>query len=217
MKKGAVLVETRLLPDLMKIIENHLLFLPEDWGFMMFGSKENEKWFHDHFPDCPFVTLGNKDLQPKDYNIMLTSKWFWEKIPFDKILIFQHDSRLLKEGIEEFLQWDYVGAPWKFQHHGGNGGLSLRTKAAMIDIIERNTPYYETYPDEGNEDVWFCNKLKYYSIHHPDPLWKLAPRDICTKFCVESIYEMGTLGVHAIENYLTPLECNSILNQYTKK
>lgn len=208
MTKGAVLVETRLLSNLKEIIENHLLLLPEDWGFMIFGSIKNKSFFEQHFPGCPFVLLGKNEMDGKDYNEMLTGKWFWDKIPFDKILIFQHDSRILREGIEEFMQWDYVGSPWNFQMHGGNGGLSLRTKEAMMDIIEKSPAY--NYPHDGNEDVWFCNLL----LNHTK--WKLASREVCEKFSVESIYKEGTFGYHAIDKWLTPIECSTILNQYSE-
>jgi hypothetical protein len=210
MKKGAVLVETRLLPNLMEIIENHLLFLPEDWDFMVFGGAENDHWFKEHFPGTRFVGISLIPDPAKLYNMLLTDKNFWNQIPFDKILLFQHDSRLLRDGIEEFSEWDFIGAPWKFQNHGGNGGLSLRSKAAMLDIISSNPPYIYPSDDHGNEDVWFCNRMKDHTK------WKMAPREVCQKFAVESIYQEGTLGAHAIDKYLTPIECSTILNQYKK-
>jgi len=75
---------------------------------------------------------------------------------------------LLRTGIEEFYEWDYVGAPWKFQQHGGNGGLSLRNPKAMIEVIKRK-PYK---PEYGNEDLYICNVLKEM------PEFKLAPREV---------------------------------------
>ena len=216
MKKGSVIIETRLLFNLKEVVDNHLKFLPGDWGLTIFGSKQNERFFREHYPKAEFVFIGDeKEVDQKAYNEILTSSWFWKSLTYDKILIFQHDSRMLREGIEEFLEYDYVGAPWGFQMHGGNGGFSLRSKQAMIDIIENSRPYPYRFPEDGNEDVWFCNQMK--RNEKISQKWKLAPREVCQLFSVESIYHLGTLGYHAIDKYLTPLEIMLIESQYDKQ
>lgn len=180
MRYGAVIVENRF--DVKDIVCNHLVKLPMEWDVM-------------HIP---------QDIKSiNDYNKFLTDIRFWKEILFDKVLIFQHDSALLRKGIEEFIEWDYVGAPWRFQEHGGNGGLSFRSREAMIWCINQK-PWD---PSLGNEDVYFSNLLK-------DSPFKLAPRDVCEKFSCESIYKEGTLGYHAIEKYLTPEEVIKIKTQY---
>jgi hypothetical protein len=182
MTYGAVIVENRFNVD--GIGMDHAKFLPEDW-----------KILYDNYHHIKTI---------QDYNILMTSLEFWQDIPFDKVLIFQHDSGLLRKGIQEFFEYDYVGAPWKFQEHGGNGGLSWRSKSAMIECIMQ-LPWN---PRLGNEDVYFSNLLKRM------PQYKLAPREVCEKFSCESIYKEGTLGYHAIDKYLTKEECNKILTQY---
>jgi hypothetical protein len=182
MKYGAVIIENRFPVD--QIVSDHKKFLPEGWEVI-----------HLYDPSI-------KNIQ--DYNSLLTSLEFWHFLPFDKVLIFQHDSALLRNGIEDFLGWDYVGAPWKFQHHGGNGGLSWRSKSAMIECI-MHLPWN---PRLQNEDVYFSNLLKNM------PQFKLAPREVCEKFSCESIYAEGTLGYHAIDKYLTKEECIKIKTQY---
>jgi hypothetical protein len=137
-----------------------------------------------------------------DYNELLTSHAFWDKIDEENILIIQHDTNILRFGIEEFYQYDYVGAPWKFQQHGGNGGLSFRKKSTMLECIEK-VPYNGT----DNEDVYFSNTLKLLGKN-------LAPREVCEKFSCETIFKLGTLGYHAIEKYLTSEQCEQIKNQY---
>jgi hypothetical protein len=137
-----------------------------------------------------------------DYNKLLTNPSFWDHIEYDRVLIFQHDSGLLKSGIEEFLKWDYIGAPWKFQKHGGNGGLSIRNPKVMFNICQKFK-----YNHECNEDVWFCNKMKELNMN-------IAPREVCSMFSVESIYKTGTLGYHAMDKYLSKIQVKTILNQY---
>lgn len=185
MRYGAVIIETRKL-DFQQIVNRHLSFLPKTWEWCVI----------DEYPIDSMM----------DYNMLLTSAPFWERIPFDKVLIFQHDSGLLRPGIEEFLEYDYVGAPWKFQDHGGNGGLSLRSKAAMLGVIN-NVPYQHIL--HGNEDVFYSNHLERCG-------YKMAPREVCKKFSVESIFELGTLGYHAPNKHLTHSQTQQILNQYNK-
>lgn len=178
----ACIVETRPIPNIEEIIMQHDKFL-SSWF-------EETRWIKNE----PINSIA-------DYNRLLTSKRFWRVMP-DKVLIFQTDSFMLKDGIEDFLQYDYVGAPWKFQFSGGNGGLSLRDSKAMLKVIN-NTPY----DGRMNEDVYFCNAMHELGMN-------LAPRNVCKKFSVESIYELGTIGGHCIEKYLTPSECNAIMTQY---
>lgn len=118
------LVENRF--NCNEIMSRHTKFLPDNihCGFSV---------------DCKSV---------EEYNKLLTSRFFWDQFYTENILIIQHDSALLRTGIEEFYKWDYVGAPWTFQQHGGNGGLSFRKKSAMIECIEK-IPYNGI----DNEDV----------------------------------------------------------------
>lgn len=183
MKCAAIIVENRF--DVSEIIEGHKKFLPDDWVAI------------------PWHARGIKTIS--DYNKLLTSLTFWKTlILYDRVLIFQHDSALLRKGIEEFLEYDYVGAPWKFQEHGGNGGLSIRNPHAMFACIHKQ----QWNPKLGNEDVYFSNLLK------DMPEFNLAPREVCSKFSCESIFQLGTIGVHAIDKYLTEEEVIQIKTQY---
>lgn len=177
----SIIIENRFNVD--QVIADHYRFLPK-LNFPIHLNIENIKTI-------------------EDYNKLLTSSNFWSGIKEDKVIIFQHDSALLKPITYEFLEWDYVGAPWKFQEHGGNGGLSLRSKEAMLWCIDKQ-PWN---PSLGNEDVYFSNLLK-------DSPYKLAPREVCEKFSCESIFKLGTIGYHAIDKYLTAEEVHQIKTQY---
>jgi len=180
MKYGAIIIENRF--DVSDVIENYKKFLPNNWEVSHLNTQVDSML---------------------EYNRVLTSIEFWAHSKFERELVFQYDSALLRSGIEEFLEWDYVGAPWKFQEHGGNGGLSLRNPMAMVWCIKQQ-PWD---PSLGNEDVYFSNLLK-------DSPFKLAPRYVCERFSCETIYKEGTLGYHAIEKYLTPEEITKIKTQY---
>jgi hypothetical protein len=205
MKCGLVIVETRCIPNIREIVENHIEFT--GWPVLFFHGQSNLEFLKEQLKgfEVRFNELPVDNLNEAQYNKLLTSYSFWHSIPYDKILIFQHDSRLLRKGIEEFLEWDYVGAPWLWQKNGGNGGLSLRSRKAMLDIIKAK-PYNPA--TQGNEDVYFANAM------YRNANYKLAPRYVCEKFACEAIFKLGTFGYHAISKYMSKEQVAQIQNQY---
>jgi len=184
MKCGAVIVDDRNI-DIQSVIDRHKKFLPYDWEVM-------------HIKDVPI-----KDAHA--YNKLLTSAQFWDRLPFDKVLIFQEDSGLLKNGIKKFLKFDYIGAAWGWnQEYPGNGGLSLRTTKVMRDICENFTH------NGMNEDHWFCK------IMFENKIGKLATIEEADTFSIEQKYLFGSLGYHGIRNYFGEDQVQKILTQYDK-
>ena len=109
MNKCAVIVDNRPSAKLDKIIEQHMAFLPG--------------WDLNHVSHIP-ISNGH------DYNRILTDPNFWLKLDnYQKVLIFQHDSMIIKPIPDYMLDYDFVGAPWKADapwntpdRRGGNGG-----------------------------------------------------------------------------------------------
>lgn len=197
---GAAIVETRNI-NVGEIIHQHFRYLPKDWGLTFFGSSENEAQVREYFPSVNFVLLRSGSFSAANYNELITMKSFWSQIPYDKVLIFQHDSRLLRDGIEDFLQYDYIGAPlYHIPFPCMNGGLSLRSKAKMLEVIN-NKKYHA--PTDGNEDIYFCKQLQQMGANLPT-------KEEAMKFSVETIYYPTPLGVHAMEKYLTNQQVKSI-------
>lgn len=183
MNNIAVIVENRQVNNLDSIIDAHMIHLPG--------------WELDVIKEVHIKTLN-------DYNRLLTHDSFWEKYQdYDRVLIFQSDSMILKDGIDDFLEYDYYGAPWKFQNNGGNGGLSIRNPKKCLSLIKIK-PWNHSY---GYEDVYFSNHL-----HEVGGV--VAPREICELFSCETIFKLGTFGMHAIHKYLTATQVEQILNQY---
>jgi hypothetical protein len=195
---AVLFIETRPKARIPEVINDHLQYLPDDFELIVYCSKQNKANFYGINAKFNIVEIHSL----RDYNYLLTSLDFWKPlIKYNRVLITQFDSMLLREGIEDFYQWDYVGAPWKFQQHGGNGGLSLRNPRIMKEIIEVE-PYH---PSHGYEDVYFSNRMNGY---------QLAPRDVCSEFSCETIFKLGTLGYHAIHNYMNNEQINEIKHQY---
>ena len=177
----AVIVENRPSNKLFDTIQAHRSMIPEWWSFC-------------HIDNPSIKTAA-------DYNNLLTSVSFWEQFKkFDKVLIFQHDSMLLRGGINEFLKYDYIGAPlYHMDFPAMNGGLSLRNPKKMIDTIKR-----VKYDGSCNEDVWFCKHIK----------GKLPTKEVAQMFSVETIFSLGSLGVHAIDKWHSAEKVKEILTQY---
>lgn len=178
----ACLIENRPLPNLKEIINRHLDFLP---GWELIHLK----------PPIKNAT---------DYNNLLTTVDFWKQFKTEYVLIFQHDSGLLKHGIEEFFGYSYVGAPWlktaswaRKDRAGGNGGLSLRRVEDHINVCKKR-PYKSNM---GNEDIYFTHNLP-----------NVAPYEVCKKFSVETEFQLDTLGYHAINKHLTKEQVNQIMS-----
>lgn len=202
MKLAALIVETRPLPNLVKLIKDHMIHLPEDTQLIIYHGAENHLMLEDAFPEAIRHVIGTMSIQL--YNNLLTSEKFWESLlKWDKVIIFQHDSMILRKGVEEFYDYDMVGAPWSFQATGCNGGMSLRTPKIMFEIVS-NHPL----PQGWNEDVHICRIMTDYNIGN------LAPREVGMKFGTEGIFSLGTFSYHAIDTWLTRAECDQIRNQY---
>lgn len=193
------IVETRQIP-LRNIVRRHMEFLPKDWELVVFtGEKDAFAKAELVGFNARFIKIHVEHLTASLYNKLLTSLDFWNVLNYDRVLIFQHDSGLLREGIDEFLEYDFIGAPLKhIKYPALNGGLSLRNPKKMIEVIQK-LKYNETI--HGNEDMYFCNHMK------------VAPIEAARKFSCETIYQLGTLGYHAIEKWLTKEQIINIKNQ----
>lgn len=118
-------------------------------------SPDNVQWYHDRFSeagiDAKVRTLPSEvQAAPFDvdaYSSLLKRFDFWEHFdPVAKVLVVQDDGFLLDgSGFEQFMNYDYVGAPWAKENLPdlvgavgdnmvGNGGLSLRSVSMMKRI-----------------------------------------------------------------------------------
>jgi hypothetical protein len=172
-----------------KAISEHKKFIPKSWE--IFNIKPPYEGGIYHIKTAMV------------YNNILTNANFWRGCRFDRVLIFQHDSGLLKEGIEDFLEWDFIGAWIKNISGCMNGGLSIRNPKVMYEICVKHP--YKGMAVHGNEDIYFCNKMRELG-------YKLPDKETCNKFSVETEFELGSVGYHAIDKYHKNYK--EILNQY---
>ena len=205
----AVIVEPRIDPKMLSVIKNHLYFLNENnssikWGLQVFHGIDNQEFIYDILKDIKnvkYVNTGVKDFTKIEYNQYIKSNDFWSVVEGEKILTFQLDTLLLRFGIDEFLKYDYIGAPWskpKENRFIGNGGLSLRTKDVMLEITKKHKEYEPRW-----EDIFFVKWLDEYNL--PDI-------ETAMKFSTETLFHPDTFGLHNPIN-ISPHLLDLILNK----
>ena len=188
----AVIVEPRIDDNIETIIKTVMYYLEDSskkWGLQIFhGTKNIEQILNitKNWDNVSLVNLGTDNLTKREYNDMMMTTDFWNKVKGKKILSFQNDSILLKGGIDQFLKYDYIGAPWIKPKEGyfvGNGGLSLRNKDKMIEICTLND-------DKSNiplEDIFFVKNLKGEGV---------ADIETAYNFSMEDIFSEHAMGLH---------------------
>jgi len=127
-------------------------------------------------------------------DLLLTDPKFWKRVQGEKILFFQIDSAMCSNSphkVTDFLQYDYIGAPWDLSfftfnqtYRVGNGGFSLRTRSKILALLE-SVPYNKKIP----EDVWYAQNM-----HRVNGL--IPSIEIAKTFAVESMYYERPVGVH---------------------
>jgi hypothetical protein len=188
----AVIVEPRIDENIETIIKTVMYYLEDSskkWGLQIFhGTKNIEQILSitKNWDNVSLMNLGTDNLTKREYNDMMMTTDFWNKVKGKKILSFQNDSILIKGGIDKFLKYDYIGAPWIKPKEGyfvGNGGLSLRNKDKMIEICTLND-------DKSNiplEDIFFVKNLKGEGV---------ADIETARNFSMEDIFSDHAMGLH---------------------
>mmetsp|Transcript_26701 Transcript_26701/g.47050 ORF Transcript_26701/g.47050 Transcript_26701/m.47050 type:complete len:191 (+) Transcript_26701:1-573(+) len=75
----------------------------------------------------------------------MKSNWLWEHVVAENVLVFGGNGAFCgnsKSKTRDFLEYDYVGAPWG-RHHGlgGDGSShSFRHRSSMIRILNKHPP-----------------------------------------------------------------------------
>ncbi|PVH69300.1 hypothetical protein DL98DRAFT_522270 [Cadophora sp. DSE1049] len=210
-RKLAFLVETRPLPHLPALFAHMTNLVPPEWRFHFMGSPEAITFMRGN----PFIarleTAGKIIITgiPGNYSMagrqeisqMFTDPYLYTHhlAPAEHLLVFQPDSIICAKSpktVNDFLEWDYIGAPWgpesKF---GGNGGLSLRRVSRILMVLERERR------EMGHiqmEDEWLGVRMNKLPGAH------MANATVSKTFSVEANvwdespmgYHVGWMGVH---------------------
>lgn len=169
--KVALLIENRPNPILSPLLLHFMAVVPPDWRFRFMGSIESVHAVNQSLAIRNMVAIGKLDLTYIPANMstagqemisrFLTNRWLYEQVlqPAENLLVFQTDSMLCanaRMSINEWIGYDWVGAPWNPKGKGGgNGGLSLRKVSSILDVLRQQTRADNSDP----EDVWLAERL----------------------------------------------------------
>jgi len=176
------------------------------------NETSNELWHshHDH-PDGGMKLLCERGIH---YDTLLKTRWFWEQVEQEKVLIYQADSLLCRDAeldIEAFLEFDYVGAPWRQGAcpHDNDRSVSI-CMHDFIQMVDDAGFFIDNYSlpqgQGGNGGLSFRKKSKmleiierckyslsmdwnedvFFSFPCPGVQIHLPPLDVAVKFSVES-------------------------------
>ena len=209
--KEAVLIEFRIFPHIEFLIRNTINKLDDEWSHTVICGNLNYEFMlnlcNSISNNIKVIKLDYDNMTQSEYSNYLCTLNFWNLLYGEKILIYQEDTNIFKNNINDFLEWDYIGAPWpKIQNDTpnlvGNGGFSLRTKQCMIDVINKislkDTKFNSSTIDFmknvglifGPEDVYFSKNM------HEFKIGKVADYNTAFNFSTESVYNPNSFGGH---------------------
>lgn len=191
----AVIIDDRKSGDIVKII-NDFLASQHVEGVLHFGqcvnnvflNYENINKYHNH--PLPYKIKGGHS-----YNKLFMKSGFWKAfVNFQKVIVFQHDVRLLKPWSEFDLSWldfDYIGAEWDVSRPngknilGGCGGFSIRNPRVHYEICCRFSGRLWL----GGEDGFFA--------HYTDKVGgKVANMTEAKEFCCQFEENISSFAIH---------------------
>jgi hypothetical protein len=174
-KYTAIIIEPRKHKALEFVLKNFLTNLNNDWSIIIFHGNLNKEYIKNiidksltKYKDRITLKSIHKDnLYTSEYSQLLTSKDFYKQIPTETFMVFQTDTMIIpknKNNLQKFLKYDYVGAPLILRNVG-NGGLSLRKKSKMLEIIDK-IPYLHIPTIKSShfidyEDLYFSLSFHY--------------------------------------------------------
>ncbi|KAK4672274.1 hypothetical protein QC763_101660 [Podospora pseudopauciseta] len=202
----AVLIESSLTsPALVPVLMHFSSVLPTHWSLVIFTSPNNFT-----VPQSPafrnLLSSKRLDIRFLPKNVTFTNSasvsrflassngWLWNELAdAERVLFFQLDSIICANSIatiDDFVKWDYVGAPINSTYgEGYNGGLSIRNPRLFLEVVR------EGNYTRGFEDQWFYKKLKERRAQG-DYRVRLPGVEEAKRFAVETLWGDRPLGYH---------------------
>jgi len=178
MEKVAVIVETREHKAMPFVLNNVMSILPDGWNLQIFHGTNNIDYINGVIRNTEYsdkVTLSNLNIdsisqQDTNLEIMLSEN-FWNQVIAETVLYFECDSMLCPNSehkVEDFEHFDFIGGYWGNQldmldndySKVMNGGLSIRKKSFMLDIIKNELQPYLDRGGNSCEDYFVTDRIR---------------------------------------------------------
>ena len=211
----AIMLESRFNNGIIFVLKQFSRFLSDKWSMILYVTDN----VYDKYMKVSSELDNNIQIKlleyplasVKDYNSIMIDINFWKGLSqFEKVLIFQNDTMMYRFGIEKFMDYDYIGAPWPLDYNisngVGNGGLSLRTIPAMIYCLENkdkvkigqyqnSAKNLETFDGIHPEDVFYSYAMNQFGF-------RVAPHSIASHFSIETVmFNEDTVGSHQLSKF----------------
>ncbi|KAM0272916.1 hypothetical protein ACHAQH_008500 [Verticillium albo-atrum] len=180
--KVATITDTFFAPHLIPLILYFHAVLGPSWPIVFFTSQST---YDEHFsPNASSEStsaiwrravdagsIETRIVSPefnlttrKGVNLYFSHPWLWEQLaPAKHVLVFQADAILCANAhrsVDDFLQYDFIGAPLSDTRKVYNGGLSLRNRTMLLDVLNGGNDWWTDWNTKGTEygghgeDVW---------------------------------------------------------------
>ena len=207
----AVIIEPRRHKNLSGVLKNFASKLNGQWSMTIFHGLNNQQFVREiigNTSNIHLVNLNLHDLTIDSYTNLIKSYFFWKMLDAKKVLIFQSDTLLRNNNINNFLRYDYIGAPWRptipavLEHNiwVGNGGLSIRDKQKSLFIIHNFSHLLQNVA----EDIFFSKLFLLLKFN-------IASFRNALEFSSETIY-YPSVGMHKIYITLNEDEVKKLLD-----
>lgn len=184
--------------------------ISDDWDIVILGSYKSITYYKNFFGDyAKYIhkeDLEENSFKMDNYNKLLKDANTWKSLSnYELCLLIQDDSMIMRNGIEQFYSYDYVGPPWldctgneqlkdyMGEKLVGNGGLSLRRVKCMHSIcINFDAEKYYLFNSQLQpiqEDVYFAMCLNKIKSNIP------SERE-AELFGTEEVFNVKSLGFH---------------------
>jgi len=223
--KAAIIIETRFRTNLIPLILHFGSVLGPTWPIIIYTSAESVGQFSASAALGRYLKSGAIQVRTLPQTVLftnsdsvnqfMTTPWLWENLaPAEHVLIFQSDSMLCANAarsVDDYFDYDFVGAPIaKDLGNEYNGGLSLRKRSAILNVLDKWD--WERTKKEGDrfEDQWYFNRMT--EIQQEEERAGIEPeeegainlptKEVARTFSVETIDYPHPLGVHQVHRWL---------------
>ncbi|KFY81957.1 hypothetical protein V500_10935 [Pseudogymnoascus sp. VKM F-4518 (FW-2643)] len=211
--RAAVIIEDRPLENLIPLILHYSAVLGPAWPVILYTSMptiQNSSSLRRSLEEKRILIrslpAGLKFETHFDVTKFLTQPWFWEQLaPAKNVLLFQADAMICGNAhlrVDDFMDYDLVGAPIqeeKWHGQGYNGGLSLRNRQLILDIIATDVALHPLDPEAPSdtdryEDQWYFMRMRERGANLPI-------EDVAKTFAVQTLYYEFPIGYHQPEKF----------------
>lgn len=151
-----------------------------------------------------------RDIPPiksiRDYNRFMLHE-LRHHVETEHVLVVQWDGFISNPELwrDDFLAWDYIGAPWYHGGHPGmvgNGGFSLRSKRLLdaLNSVQTNT--------DAPEDMEICVYQR--GTLESEFGVRIAPLSVAQDFACEYGAYRRTFGFHGMHNFAHALSSSEL-------